>query len=328
MTSMPGETEPILEHVSMPIAMLVAGFFALACYNSIEIYVFLFATLKRRHKFYFWSMFLANTGIPIHAISSLLRYLRWAPSLPMSAVIVFGWWLMVPGQSVALYSRLHLVVGDPQMLRWILFLIAFVFIAMQVPTSITFLITSIGPAWAKRAGYVFDIFERVQPVAYLIQETIISGLYVYEYAHTLRPMEVTKGPRVRTMFRELVCFFVLVVALDISVVLIEYTGHFSAQITYKAVVYSIKLKVASVVLNNLIQLVGSGTCHCHTATQYQDSAQAARRLADSAHVPDTWWAQHRASTLGVVTMDVPGQKYTPEDSQLTMTHPLRKFTSL
>ncbi|KAI0475190.1 integral membrane protein [Xylariaceae sp. FL0804] len=309
-SAMPGETGPILGAVSLPVAMVIAGFFALAIYNSVEVFFFIFTRFRPqrgRRGLYFWSLLAANTGIPLHATAALLRFFALAPSLPMCVLIDVGWWLMVTGQALVLYGRLHLVVGDPRKLRWALAAIAAAFVALQLPTSALFLAANVdaegnGLVDVARRGRVvraFNVLEKTQLATYAVLETALSGLYVYEAGSVLKPMEITKGPRVRTLFRQLVGLFVLVAVLDITLLVCQYTDHFQIQTTYKPVVYSIKLKVESVVLNNLIALIQSGTCCCRnwTGDPIQLSGNVPLRgcLTGNALTEDSWWAQHKAS---------------------------------
>ncbi|KAI0597153.1 hypothetical protein F4775DRAFT_561715 [Biscogniauxia sp. FL1348] len=312
---MAGETGPVLDVVSLPIAMLIAGFLAIACYNSVEIYIFILRTFRRRNGLYFWSMLAANSGIPLHSVSSLLRYFSLAPNTPMTVLVVLGWWLMVTGQSVVLYSRLHLVVGEPRKLRYVAAMIAAVFITLQLPTSVLFIATN---AMNLKDGNplvsTFNVFEKTQLAVFTLQESIISGLYVYEASTALKHMEVIKGRKVRMLFRELVALFILVVVLDITLMTTEYTNHFLIQTTYKPLVYSIKLKVEALVLNDLVTLLQSGMCYCRNdgGGRRGSSSLASQpfgiQLSDaSTTVPesDSWWPQHRATSLGLVSLVPP-----------------------
>ncbi|KAI1847577.1 hypothetical protein JX265_000828 [Neoarthrinium moseri] len=281
---MAGETGPIGHVVSMPIAMVIGGFFALACYNSIEIFIFIFSTFKRKTGLYFWSMLAANTGIVMHAISVLLRFFSLAPNLPMCAVIDVSWFLMVTGQAVVLYSRLHLVVGDPRKIRWVLIMIIGCFVFIQLPTASLFITTNVGGSVTDSTLTVFNVFERMQVAVFTIQEGIISFLYVYEASRGLKLMDVIKGPRVQAVNRELIALFILVVTLDITLMVTEYTNNFQIQTTYKPVVYSIKLKVEALVLNNLILLVQSGTCTCFNSLENSYSLSGKRLTGSGAQM--------------------------------------------
>jgi hypothetical protein len=135
---MAGETRQIIKPVSMPMAMVIAGFLTLSVYISLEIYVFIYYAFRRHQGLYFWSMLSANSGIPLLSISGLLRHFELAPSAPMTIPIMIGWWLMVSGQALALYSRLHLVMHDPRKLRWVLRMVVIMFLVFQLPTSAPF----------------------------------------------------------------------------------------------------------------------------------------------------------------------------------------------
>lgn len=93
-------------------------------------------------------------------------------------------------------------------------------------------------------------------------ETFISSLYVYEASHGLRRLAALKKDHVKAVFRELVALLVLVVSLDMTLIGLQFTNNFLIQATWKPVVYSVKLKVETLVLNNLVNLVQSRSCLC------------------------------------------------------------------
>lgn len=93
-------------------------------------------------------------------------------------------------------------------------------------------------------------------------ETLISSLYVYEASHGLRRLAALKKDHVKAVFRELVALLVLVVSLDMTLIGLQFTNNFLIQATWKPVVYSVKLKVETLVLNNLVNLVQSRSCLC------------------------------------------------------------------
>lgn len=94
-------------------------------------------------------------------------------------------------------------------------------------------------------------------------ETFISSLYVYEASHGLKRLAALKKDHVKTVFRELVGLLVLVVSLDMTLIVLQFTNNYLIQATWKPVVYSVKLKVETLVLNNLVNLVQSRSCLCH-----------------------------------------------------------------
>lgn len=79
-------------------------------------------------------------GIPFHVLPNILRFFGTVRNgnLAMSALLSVGWWLMVTGQSVVLYSRLNLVVASRWKLQVVLGLIVVVFVVLQLPTTAFF----------------------------------------------------------------------------------------------------------------------------------------------------------------------------------------------
>lgn len=245
---MPGETGPIA--VSLATAMVIAGFFAVAVYNTFEILICLFSIFRKRRSLYFWSLLVATLGILVHSIAVLLRFFALAPNFLMCVFTILGWWAMVTGQSVVLYSRLGLVVSEAWKMRFAAVMIITNFFILHIPVSILFLASNTG----NPAPYIhaFDIYEKIQLAGFSLQECILSGMYLWEATTTLKPMMAVKGAEGRRMIRHLAILFVTTVLLDSSLMATEYTNHFDIQTTLKPVVYSVKLKMEFVVLNELL----------------------------------------------------------------------------
>ncbi|KAL6907351.1 hypothetical protein GGI43DRAFT_258879 [Trichoderma evansii] len=273
-----GETGPIF--VSMAVAMVIAGFFAVAIFNSIEILIWIFSKFKRRKSFYFWCLVVAALGIAIHSIAVFLRYFALAPDVLMCVFTLIGWWAMVTGQSLVMYSRLYLVVRNRRKIRWVLIMIITNVFILHLPVSILFLASNI----TNSTPFIdaFNIYERIQLIGFSIQESIISGLYVWEATHGLKPLMDMKGGKGKKMIRHLMILFVITVLLDISLILTEFTNNFDIQTTYKPVVYSIKLKFEFVILNELIMLTRIDICTCH---QPEDMSERNRCRFGSGAIP-------------------------------------------
>ncbi|KAH8159461.1 hypothetical protein CIB48_g8777 [Xylaria polymorpha] len=246
---MTGETGPILDGLTLRKTGLVGGFFGISVYNSLEIYISILRTFRRRRGLYFWSAICANTGIPLISIFVLLRYFNVGPAGPLAIILDIAWFMMVNGQSLMLYSRLHLAsYSDGRSKK-----------------------TALG---------------------------VVDDLYVYALRTALKPMEIIKGPRVRKVLRELIGLFVLVVALDISLVVIQVTNHFDIQTTYKPVVYSIKLKVETFVLNHLVTLLVHPGCSCQQ-TGFQNDGRALTMTTSNDLTYGSWRCRY-TSSAGVI----------------------------
>lgn len=181
----------------------------------------------------------------------------------LSILLSIGWWCMVTGQSVVLYSRLNLVIGNPCKLRWVLAMIIAVFTCVQVPTTVFFLASNSGieTVMARFVG-VYAAFEKTQLTVITVQECFISGLYVYEAMYGFKSLLAFKRIQVLKTIRELIGVFILAILLDITLLVLEFNNNYLIQATWKPVVYSVKLKVETMVLNNLVDLVQSRTCIC------------------------------------------------------------------
>lgn len=115
--------------------------FALACligitlWNSIEILVSAWWFFKRRCTLYFWSVITAAAGTLICATSQVINLGPEEPNTMVALAIGSGGWvLMVTGQSLVLYSRLHLLWDNKPVLRYILAIIVLNAIIMHIPT--------------------------------------------------------------------------------------------------------------------------------------------------------------------------------------------------
>ena len=247
---MAGQTGPI--NVSRAMAMLIASFFALSCYNVLELTISIFTTFKCRRGLYFWTMLVATWGILLHAIAVFLRFFGLAPNFPMCVLVCLGWYAMVTGQAVVLYSRLHLVTSQTRGCRWVLYMIIINFCILHIPVTVLFLGSNLGD---DRFVTPFNIYERIQLTGFAVQETIISGLYIWEALTSLKPILAMKGPAGHQVIVNLLLVNTIAVLLDASLLATEYTDNFNVQTTYKTVVYSVKLKMEFTVLNSLLDFI-------------------------------------------------------------------------
>lgn len=108
------------------------------------------------------------------------------------------------------------------------------------------------------------IWDRVQVTIYLVQESLLSALYIYETRRHLdvvgfidddKPAGASLWSRRDGLFMHLICTNLLVIALDATLLGMEYAGLFYVQGAFKPCVYGVKLKVEFLVLNRLVQSV-------------------------------------------------------------------------
>ncbi|KAK5076309.1 hypothetical protein LTS08_006939 [Lithohypha guttulata] len=222
----------------------------LASYNALELILLIFTTFNAYHGLYFWSMVTATGSIIPYVIGMIIMFFH--PQFKLAALIVnnIGWILMVVAQSVVLYSRLGFVLGNAHsrilvFTKWMIIIDAFIFYTLA--TTIVFGMHYSGlPSFAE--GYIY--VERLQMTGFCIQEFIISGLYILK---TLDILQAGEKKQARRTLWQLFAINVVIVALDVALLVLEYLSLASIQIAFKALAYSVKLKMEFAILGKLVE---------------------------------------------------------------------------
>lgn len=105
------------------------------------------------------------------------------------------------------------------------------------------------------------IFDRIQSTGFCIQDFVICSIYIYEAVRSFRIIITIRGRDGRNAIIHLFCINTLVVILNVLLLLAEYKLHY-IQVSFKTVVYSIKLKLEFSVLNRLRLLTSTNPCVC------------------------------------------------------------------
>ncbi|CRK45172.1 hypothetical protein BN1723_006473 [Verticillium longisporum] len=227
-------------------AFPIVIFITIALYNAVELACIIFFTFKKRNGLYFWSFCVATFGLVPYSVGFLLKGLGINTRLIYLYVtmIVIGWSCLVTGQSVVLYSRLHLVDRDPRHLRFVLAMV--ITNADYLPYSRLYPHLRrqlIGPG-------------RVSITIFFLQELIISIMYIVATTKLFRDSTLHAKSARKRMLWHLILVNIVVILLDITILGLEYAGYYELQTAYKALVYSIKLKLEFNILNGLIDLSG------------------------------------------------------------------------
>lgn len=241
-----------------PLALLaVTTIIGITFYNALELFLIIYATFKKCSSLYFWSFVTSTFGLVPQCLVWMLKApgaLHIGPAFP--ALGLFGWVCMVTGQSLVLYSRLHLVCHNDTRLRMVRNMIIFNAFALHIPT----IVLSFGKDFANENGrfnFPMVVFEKIQLSGFFLQEVIISGIYIWETAKLLRVRgSVHSGEkgRSRKMLVHLALVNVVVVMLDVTILVLECVSLHDVQRAYKPFAYSIKLKVEFSILNQLVEL--------------------------------------------------------------------------
>ncbi|KKY29670.1 putative integral membrane protein [Diaporthe ampelina] len=264
---------------------VVITILGVSIYNCVELIPFIFATFKRYKGLYFWSLFVSILGILMSNISNLVsNFYPDPPRLEVGFVGLFGWAFMVTGQSLVLYSRLDLLPLGDKTRRWVLRVIIFNAVVMQVPIIV--LNTGAKSARPERFLPVFSIYERIQVIVFFLQEFGLSCVYLWECFRFLVIPDMPTAcsdesggfgsspqKNSRKVLLHLLIVSIAVIVLDITVIVLEFSGFHIIQISYKELAYSIKLKLEISVLSRLIQLYSKHSIHINANA---DSAQRTR----------------------------------------------------
>ncbi|KAF2261426.1 hypothetical protein CC78DRAFT_521889 [Lojkania enalia] len=256
-------------------SIVIACFLAIAWYNVLELTILIQTFFKRHSGLYYYSLLVANWGVFFHGLETLLKFFKLNSELPghkiANTVIGWvGWVMMVTGQSVVLWSRLHLVGIQVSWTRWILFMIIFNAVVLHGVTGVLTFLTNISHHPETYKG-PYSIIERIQVTLFFIQEVILSSIYIWKTTAMLRvegPLSTVnrnvRGKRGRKVLLRTIVMSSIVICLDITLVALEFSGLYDIQTSYKDAVYSIKLKMEFTILNQLIDLV-KGTLREHAS---------------------------------------------------------------
>ncbi|KAI6474987.1 hypothetical protein MCOR17_001802 [Pyricularia oryzae] len=262
-------------------AQIVIVFFSVALFNVLELLFIIYTTFKRRTGLYFWSFIVATVCIIPYSVGFMIKYFGNHNDVGMiwAGIIFFGWCGMVTGQSLVLWSRLHLVMYDRRRQRAVLIMI--IVDAIICHGGVSVLIFGVNGHNPKPFVHPYGIFERIQVTIFSVQELVISSLYIYETAMLLRrekkefrqsgcdTISTSSGGgereagrtlgRIgyaawRNVLTHLICISIMIILLDAPLLAMQYADLYDLQTSYKALLYSVKLKLEFSILNRVIEV--------------------------------------------------------------------------
>ncbi|ETN44634.1 uncharacterized protein HMPREF1541_10304 [Cyphellophora europaea CBS 101466] len=243
---------------SLALKVCIAFFLSLAIYNVLELLVLIFGTFQKFRGLYFWSLVVSGVGIIPYALGFLFKYFniltgsaRWASVFLLS----IGWYPMVTGQAIVLWSRLHLVVhggrGD-KILLWTKWMIIVNAICLHIPTTV---LTFGSNANIQTFIDGYNVMEKLQMCGFFVQEVVLSSIYIIETVKILRS-SVQRNTR-RLMY-QLIAINVLIIIMDLGLLGLEAASLYILETIFKGFLYSLKLKLEFAILSKLVQFVGRG----------------------------------------------------------------------
>jgi hypothetical protein len=226
----------------------------LAMYNAVELIAMISLTFTRHRGLYYWSLMISSIGIIPYSLGFFLKFYNQAPGdlrwLPV-VILTVGWYPMITGQSLVLWSRLHLLVSGERgerILKWTKYMIIFNAIALHIPTTVlTFGSNGYGNTHTFVTGY--NVMEKVQMVGFFCQEIILSSIYI---AETIKITKTSLQPSAKRTMNQLITINVVIIIMDLGLLGIECASLYILETTVKGVIYSIKLKLEFAILGKLV----------------------------------------------------------------------------
>ena len=223
------------------------------------------------------------------------------------------------GQSFVLYSRLNLLFRNRKLLRGLLIMILFNAVLGHLPPIVTgFGTHSLSP---KPWVLPYTVCEHISVTVFLIQENVMSGLYIYGAAKFFQSAGPFKAGVGRRTMNQLILINALILALDITIASVEYAGYYNIQTMFKPAAYAVKLKLEFRILNQLLEITRptQGRYVDHTADSYPakgvslTSGSAPSKYFDPAATGHTMELRH---STGITTKEVPSDEISREEARL------------
>lgn len=276
---------------SLALKVIIAFFLGLSLYNVVELQVLIFSTFNRFRGLYFWSLVISSLGIIPYSLGFIFKYFsiltggaRWFSVFLLS----IGWYPMVTGQAVVLWSRLHLIVtgekGD-NILKWTKWMIIVNAIVLHIPTTI---LTCGSNSNTDTETFVrgYNVMEKIQMCGFFVQEVILSSIYI---AETVRILRLSVQQSTKRLMYQLMAINILIIIMDLGLLGLECASLYILETTTKPVFYSIKLKLEFAILGKLVQFVGGPRQNSHRSSiprseeTQEKRASSARNAATHAH---------------------------------------------
>ncbi|KXT09958.1 hypothetical protein AC579_10269 [Pseudocercospora musae] len=240
---------------------LIVFFCALAMYNACELVVMVCLTFTHFHGLYFASLLVSGVAIIPYSLGFLLKFMMITTGKAQWLAVVLltlGWYPMVTGQAVVLWSRLHLLVtgtkGD-RILFWTKCMIVTNAVCLHVPTTVlTFGANGSVNTRVFETGY--NIMEKIQMIGFFLQDLILSSIYIVE---TVRILRTSLQPGTRKTMKQLIFINLVIILMDLGLLGLECASLYILETLLKGVIYSIKLKLEFAILSKLVKFVRSSS---------------------------------------------------------------------
>ena len=164
-------------------------------------------------------------------------------------LMTVGLVLMVPGQSLVLYSRLHLISSNRNLVRSISCMIIVLAVLLCAPTCMLNL-----REYTYQPGtytLTYATMAKIQTTLSTFEEVFISCVYIWE---TRNAMRVNLNAQDRKWMWQLIAMNLFLLVMDITLLVMEFLELYMILNTFKSLAHSFKLKIEFAVLTQMVQV--------------------------------------------------------------------------
>lgn len=160
------------EGSSFTIKALIVFCAGLSTYNALELIILIFLTFSNYRSFYFWTLLISTLGIISYSIGFLFILFnilpgnaRWV-SLTIKQI---GWFAMITGQSLVLWSRLHLIVSGERGRKTLLYTKWMIIVDATILQVTATVVTFGANGSLDITGFVgaYNVVEKIQMTGFL-----------------------------------------------------------------------------------------------------------------------------------------------------------------
>ena len=160
-----------------------------------------------------------------------------------------GWAIVVTGSSLVLYSRLHLVLPNPKLLRILLLVILGSSVLLQTPNIVMSYIS--GDITSEVFIRFMAVLSRLD-VIFSVQETFLSTLYIFLFTRFMRQGDSQVSKDVKRMFYFLVTVESFPIISHAILNALLFLNLYLARRMIFGFIYAVKLRIEFVVLNKFM----------------------------------------------------------------------------
>ncbi|KAE8151647.1 hypothetical protein BDV25DRAFT_171301 [Aspergillus avenaceus] len=261
-------------------------------YNALELVVICLLTFKQRKGCYFWSLLTGSLSILLAGITYCIRR-NWlgANKYVVRICVMVAWCGVYTSNLLVLWSRLHLVMQKRRTLQYILWSIIIGSAGCFIPETALFLGVLTPGSHRQRFRVGLIVMNMLIFVIFTSIEVVIAGLYMKE---TIQLLRLRSHHHNRRLLLQVLGLNILLVAIAITMIVLEFGTCSPNQMVVGPLAYGIKLKLEYVILGRLVKIArpyqfdsGSFLSSSGGATELR-STEHTLRNESLTHVPETY----------------------------------------